>query len=257
VSLARQDAYYWRFAGTAFSFTLFGLFGLLLGIVVLPGLALLPGGGGARCRRARTIVRRCFRAFIEITRSLGFQSYRFEGAARLGQPGQLVVANHPSLIDVVFLIAFTPQANCVVKAAMWRNPFTRWVATAARYIPNAPTDRMIELAAAALAAGETLIVFPEGTRTRPGEPRVFHRGAASIAVRAAARLTPVLIQVSPTTLTKAEPWYRIPPQRPHFALRVGEDVAVADLAGIPPPRASRELNSRLLAYYAAQLPSTD
>jgi hypothetical protein len=37
----------------------------------------------------------------------------------------MIIANHPSLIDVVFLIGLVRQANCVVKQSLWENPFTR------------------------------------------------------------------------------------------------------------------------------------
>jgi 1-acyl-sn-glycerol-3-phosphate acyltransferase len=180
--------------------------------------------------------------------------YHLAGFDRLGRPGQLVVANHPSLIDVVFLIAFVPGAGCVVKSALWRNPAMALMVRSAGYVPNHPTDSMIEGAAAALADGQTVIMFPEGTRTRPGLPLRFHRGAASVAARAARTVTPVFITVKPTTLTKHEPWYRIPPRRPHFCLRVGEDLDLAaDRAVAPLPQASRAINGRLEAIYASEV----
>ncbi len=53
---------------------------------------------------------------------VGVLSYEFHGAERLGRPGQIILANHPSLIDVVFLIGFTPQATCIVKEALFPQP---------------------------------------------------------------------------------------------------------------------------------------
>ena len=38
-------------------------------------------------------------------------------------PGQIIVANHPSLLDVVFLVAQLPQADCIVKREAWSNPY--------------------------------------------------------------------------------------------------------------------------------------
>ena len=177
---------------------------------LFPLLRLLPGGKDAYHARARALLRRAFRLFIEFMRCSGVLTYEFRGVARLGNPGQLILANHPSLIDVVFLLGFTPRAGCVVKRELWTNLFTRFAVASAGYVSNSPTDLMIEGAVASLAGGQSLIMFPEGTRTRPSEPLSFHRGAANVAVRAAATVTPVYIRVEPTTLTKAEPWYRIP-----------------------------------------------
>ena len=66
------------------------------------------------------------------------------GVERLAAPGQLVVANHPSLIDVLFIGAQMPQVGCIVKESLQRNPFLgapiRW----AGYIPNSTPEHLIE-----------------------------------------------------------------------------------------------------------------
>lgn len=238
---------------TGTSFALFGLGGLILGLLVIPVLLLLPGGAERRRDRIRALVQHAFRLFVEFMRGLGGISYEIRGQERLGRPGQLVISNHPTLIDVVLIIAFTPVPGCVVKAALFRNPYTRLVLRAARYIPNFPTDTMIERTAAALQEGECLVMFPEGTRSRPGEPMVFNRGAAAVALRAARVLTPVYIHCEPVFLTKGTPWYRVPPRRPHLTLEVGEDIDLSVYRDMPPPRASRQLNAWLLAHYTLRL----
>ena len=250
--VSQPVTYLWRLTWTGMSFFLFGLFGLLLGVCVFPILRLLPMRPNSRRITGVRIVGLSFRCFIGFMRAAGVLTYEIRGRERLGRPGQLIIANHPSLIDVVFLIAFTPLAGCVVKASMWRNPFTSGVALGAGYIPNFPTDMMIEGASAALEQGQTLIMFPEGTRTTPGQPLQFHRGAASVAIRAAQVLTPVYISVNPVTLTKGNPWYRIPPSRPRFSLVVGEDIDISSYrANNLPPAAGRALNEHLIRIFSA------
>jgi 1-acyl-sn-glycerol-3-phosphate acyltransferase len=193
------------------------------------------------------------RTFVELMRGVGVLTYEFQGAAGLGRPGQMVLANHPSLIDVCFLIAFTPQATCIVKSTLWRNPFTRWPVVAAGYLSNGSTFEMVEGTAAALREGQSVIIFPEGTRTTPGQAMQFHRGAANIAVKGAGVVTPVFVRCDPTTLAKNMPWYRIPPRRVRFTLRVGADIDVETFRSAPPPLASRAFNERLLQVFEAEL----
>ncbi|MDE2316753.1 MAG: 1-acyl-sn-glycerol-3-phosphate acyltransferase, partial [Xanthomonadaceae bacterium] len=110
----RRDFWAWRLVATGASFVLFGLGGLLLRVLILPLLRCLPGTAPDRRHRARTAINRAFWLHVQFmyrTRALDFL---IEGAERLGRPGQLVVANHPSLIDVVFLISQIRDANCVV-----------------------------------------------------------------------------------------------------------------------------------------------
>lgn len=247
----RANAWHWRLVATGLCFVLFGLGAILVGTMWIPLATRLAGRRGDPRMRARAAIRRGMRCFVEAMRVLGVLTYEVRGVERLGRPGQLVLANHPSLIDAVFLLAFVPNAACIVKQALCRHPVTRAAVRAAGFIGNEPTAEMIERAAAALAAGECLIMFPEGTRSVPDAPLAFQRGAANIALRAAAVVTPVYIRCAPTTLTKAEPWYRIPPRRVRFSLEVGEDIDPRphrEGAGggvLPLPIASRAFNAHL------------
>ncbi|AQZ35247.1 acyltransferase [Pseudomonas sp. LPH1] len=250
--------YAWRLVATALSFALFGVGGVLLRVLVFPLLSLLPGDALRRRTRARAVVSRTFRLFVEFMFRTGVLTYEVEGAERLGRPGQMVIANHPSLIDVVVLIAFIRDANCVVKQSLWENPCMRGPIRAAQYISNSGSMDMLDEAAGALQNGETLIIFPEGTRTVPGSSPEFHRGAAAIAVRGASVVTPVVISVTPTTLTKAEPWYSIPSRRFHFRLRVGEDIDPRQFTEQAPlPIASRKLNDHLHQHFMKELASDE
>ena len=251
---ARRENYLWRLFFTGASFFLFGLGGVLLQIFVLPVIWVLPGGALARRRRGRRLIQSCFWMLVQFMHRTGLLDYQLEGGERLGQPGQMVIANHPSLIDVVFLIAQVRNANCVVKGSFWRNPVSAGPVRAAQYISNDGSPQLLDQAAAVLREGQTLIVFPEGTRTVPGHAPVFHRGAAAMALRGARVITPVFITVKPTTLTKAEPWYRIPDRRVVVRLRVGEDISPAAFAADKPmPIASRRLNDHLHQLFLKEL----
>ncbi|MFC5741840.1 lysophospholipid acyltransferase family protein [Dyella tabacisoli] len=253
----RGDFYAWRLLATSLSFALFGLGGLVLRLLILPLLGLWPGDRPAHRRRTRAAISRAFHWHVQFMSRSGVLTYQVEGAERLGRPGQMIIANHPSLIDVVFLIAQIRDSNCIVKQSMWRNPCTRGAVLSAQYISSDGGPDMLEQAAEVLREGQTLIIFPEGTRTAAGQPPVFHRGAAAIALRGARVVTPVFISVKPTTLTKAEPWYRIPDRRVHVSLRVGEDIALESFnAGTAMPIASRRLNEHLHRLYLKELASS-
>jgi 1-acyl-sn-glycerol-3-phosphate acyltransferase len=165
------------------------------------------------------------------------------------------LANHPTLIDVVALIALLPNASCVVKQALWANPFLGGVVRAAGYISNSDSDSMIDDCARDLIAGNPLLLFPEGTRSRPGQPLSFQRGAAYIALRSGVPMLPVLIDCSPATLTKSDRWYHIPCRR--FCLRIEvlaplsatRWIAADDVQTV----AARKLTQALEAYFAQEL----
>lgn len=243
----------WRVVATGLCFAAFGVGGLLLRLLAFPALQLFVREPRRRARLARDVIRHGFRLFIALMRALGVLSYDAQGLQRLQRRGLLILANHPSLVDVVFLMAFVEQADCIVKAALSRNPFTRGPVRAANFICNDSGASMVEDCLRSLREGGNLIIFPEGTRTpRDGTLRL-QRGAANVAVRGRIDVTPVHIHVDPPTLVKGEAWWRVPPQRPHFTFRVGFDIAVAQhLAGAGEALAARRLNEHLTQHFALE-----
>lgn len=214
----------WRIVATAFCFACFGLGGVLIGLVAFPLLMIASPDRAMRTKRAQALIHHVLRLFVGLMRAVGVISLEVHGAQRLLRSGQLVLANHPSLIDVVILMSLLKQTNCIVKGALWRNPFTRGPVIAAGYISNHGGSALIGDCVTALQQGDNLIVFPEGTRTPVNGPMQMQRGAANIAVRAACIVTPVVIRVSTPMLPKGRPWYRVPPTRPHFIVSVEDDI---------------------------------
>ena len=82
----------------------------------------------------------------------------------------------------------------------------------------------------------------------------FHRGACAIALRGASVITPVVIRMTPRSLVKSEPWYRIPTRRIHYDIRVGPDIDPSHWSALDAfPTAGRKLNQYLHAYFAEEL----
>jgi 1-acyl-sn-glycerol-3-phosphate acyltransferase len=250
----RQDAWLLRLAATALGFALFGLGALFLRLVVFPAQRLLIADAARRHARSRAIIAWTFYRFVRLLVRMGVLTYEFRGIERLGRPAQMIVANHPSLLDVLFLIAHVPTANCVVKHGLVRNPFTSGPVRNAGYISNDDGMEMLDRAARALRAGETLIVFPEGTRTPVNATPQFHRGACAIAQRGARLITPVVITMNTRSLAKGEPWYRIPDRRMHYVLQVGPDIDPCQWTErYPAPIAGRRMNDYLHDYFRTEL----
>lgn len=218
---------WWRVIATGFCFAIFGVGGLLVWCVALPIFILCVRHPGRRVSLVRITIHQCFRWFVALMARLGILTYEVRDLKRLQRSGLLILANHPSLIDVVFLISFIPNADCIVKAGLLRNPFTRGAISAAGFIANDSAEQLIDDCIRSLRSGNNLIIFPEGTRTPLRGPVRLQRGAANVAIRGNVDITPVRIQSSHPMLTKGCPWYRVPLRRPHFTIEVGEDISVS------------------------------
>ena len=221
--MAQQFDFAWRLFATGFSFSVFGIGGLFLGFLVLPIIHLLSPNRRLANQRCQYLVHLSFRLFIWALRMLGVLTYEIVGRDRLSHSeAKLIVSNHPSLIDVVFIVSVLPQAVCAVKKAVWSNPFMAGVMWAPGYIPNDEPMRFIDDCVENVRDGRRLVIFPEGTRSVPGQPMKLRRGAASIIVKSEQSFIPIHITSNPTTLTKSEKWYQIPRKRVHFRIVIGE-----------------------------------
>lgn len=220
----------WRVLATGLSFLLFGAGGVLLRVVVFPVMTLFVRGA-ARTAAARAVIRLSFRAFVGVMRGLGVLRYEVTGLEKLARGGQLILANHPTLIDTVFLMAFVRNADCIVKGALWDNAATGGPVRAAGYIKNDDGPQLVDDCLASLHAGGNLIVFPEGTRTVPGTAPVLKRGAAHIAVRGGRAVTPVVISCHPPTLGKGDKWWHVPPRQARFRIDVMDDIGMERFTG--------------------------
>lgn len=242
----------WRVVATGISFAAFGIGGFLLRLLAFPLLGLCVREPARRRRIARRWVQRSFALQIRLMCALGVMTCEIRGRERLQRDGLLILANHPTLIDVVLLVSLLPNADCVVKAAATRNPFFRGPIAACGYIANDDGAALVDDCVAAVRAGGNLVIFPEGTRSVPGQPLRLQRGAAYVAIRGGFDVTPVRLSCVPSTLAKGQKWYRVPPRRFHVVVEVGEDLPVREFmddAG-GEARAARRLTARLTDYFA-------
>jgi 1-acyl-sn-glycerol-3-phosphate acyltransferase len=224
---------------------------LLLGLGALSllwnavALLLLPLMRRDRARVfGRAVISRGYAFFWRAARASGLLQMDARALDVLAaEPGLIVVANHPSMLDAVMLVARLPRSACVMKASLARNPFLGAGARLARYIRNDSTYGMVRLAVDDLRQGGQLVLFPEGTRTTQWPVNPFHSAVGLIAKRAQAPVQTVFIDTHSPYLGKGWPVWRLPPLPIVFTVRLGRRFAPVD-----DPKA---LQADLQAYFAA------
>lgn len=203
-----------RFVAIYFAFFLLAFGAAILGVVLMPAWQF--------CRQQklsaenyRTAISKGVRLYLWLLRVLDLLDVRYENFSRLTNDETVVfVANHPSLLDILFFFAKYPTCCCVVKDDLAKfSPYAPLIRGAA-YLKNSSPE-IIEEAKVELARGNSIVIFPEGSRTdyRSNCSRVnlkFQRGAANIALRCRCRIAPVEIVLSPVVLGKNQAWYELP-----------------------------------------------
>jgi 1-acyl-sn-glycerol-3-phosphate acyltransferase len=241
---------------TGLAFAGLGIGGFLLATIIIPVATLLQRNEAIRRCRAQRIIRANFRFYVRMLQWLGVIKLDVIGAEKLlAASGNLIIANHPTLLDVVLIMSLVPNAQCVVKRQLWRNPLLRQLVKIAGYIRNdLEPEIFIEACRMGLAAGNNLIIFPEGTRSVPGEPLHFQRSFAHIATLTGSSLQPVIITCDPITLVKGRPWYDIPRRVPRFCVEADDLIVTSSFYGVGRrARDARALVSHLEDYYRGKL----
>jgi 1-acyl-sn-glycerol-3-phosphate acyltransferase len=246
---------WWRIAGTGSAFALFGIGGLALTVFAFPIMSLLPGDRSRRERRVQRLIYRCFGIFMTYMRVIGLSDVRVRGLERLREPGgHLLVANHPTLLDVVILGALLPQLDCVVKRESWSNPFMSGVVASAGYISNDSGVELVESCVERLRSNRSLLIFPEGTRSPKGGLGPLHRGAAHTALRSGRPLTPIFIRCDPPTLMRGQKWHDVPPCRMQFSIEIGDSIALpSPQCDDPRGAAARRITEELRDFFEKRL----
>lgn len=196
----------------------------LLCLVWLPLAQLLHLILGARAQRfGRWGIHAGFRGYLGFLQM--FCGCRFDlkevEALRDGPP-LVLVANHPSLLDAVLVIACLPNALCVMKSSLMDNPLFGAAARLAGYIRNDRFLGVVLQGRQQLQQGAQLLIFPEGTRTTDFPVGPCSGSAGLIAARAKVPVQTLLIEFSTPYLGKRWPLLRPPVLPLRVRVRLGD-----------------------------------
>ncbi len=172
----------------------FALIVVKLSFTIAPPWPWRPRDRDERAIWAQSHLQKVSRTFLNFLYRIRLIRARWVGLERIhSDGGLLIVANHPSFLDVFFFLAELPQADCLVSQKWARNPTLRLVIDSVDWVTNDSSRQMLETCVERLRAGRTLVLFPEGTRSPEGGLLDFQRGAAHIALHAKCPILPVVI----------------------------------------------------------------
>ena len=174
-----------------------------------------------------------------------------EPPADIGHRPYVVVANHESTADP-FLLSWLPwDMRWVGKEELFKPPLTGW---AMRFGGDIPIRRgegesvraMMRECERAIAAGISIMMFPEGTRSADGELLPFKDGAFQLAIRTGVPVLPIAIAGTRQMRPKHSRWFG----RAHACAKVLAPLPSAGLVETDVP----DLRDRCRAAIAEALP---
>ena len=252
--VSNKFLYAYRVLGKWFAFFFFGFNSAIASITIFPLMRLILHPRARFQKYARRFVSSFFRLFIFIMRLLkifDFKSDSKENYRRLSS--KVIVANHPSILDVVMLIALIPNADCIVSGHLQRG-ILRIIIRQLYIINSDDLNDILVSCTDSLKQGSCLIIFPEGTRTKRNQKMVLKKGAARIALASGCGIVPVHIGgTDKFGLGKKDPWPAYNPTEQYiYDLSMKDEINPDDYKHLPPPAAAKCITDKIASSIFSQ-----
>ena len=194
--MPKVENYLFNFCGCfmkIFAMTVFGVGAVILAVFVFPFIRLFTLRRKDFGVVARAYVSHTFRVFLGFLNLLHVSIRKVENEDDYRNiHSKIIIANHPSLLDFVYIMSFVPNSTCIVRGGLTKTPLRGVIKQA--YITNTTTFEDMCVECKKLTdMGCNVIIFPEGTRTPRHGKNNYKKGAARIALYCGCDVQPIFI----------------------------------------------------------------
>lgn len=186
--------YFYRVFGKVFSLVIFGIGTILLSIVFFPIFKLIFHSKRKFRYHTRHVIYVLFKGFTKLLSITGLMKIKVDKKNYLDNlKSAVVVANHSAYLDSLVMLAQLKHTSVIPKAALSKKNVMRFVINEL-YMPNSiPFDEMLVRSKEDFEDGNTIMLFPEGTRSTPYGQNRYKKGAARISLATGVPVIPVYI----------------------------------------------------------------
>jgi len=180
--------------------------------------------------RTGNIVHHYARWWAKIQLLVSGVKVKVKGLEHLGKKAPFIyMANHQSAYDIFALLSCLPvQFRWIAKKELFAIPVLGWAMRAANYISIDRSGKRkalesIERAASKIKGGVSVVIFPEGTRSRDGSIQPFKRGGFTLALKSGVPIIPIAIKGSSDVMPRGS--LRVRPGEIHITIDRAIDTA--------------------------------
>ena len=171
----------------------FGIGAIILAILVFPFIRLFTLHKSDFGIIARAYVSHTFRVFLKNLEICKTSILKVENRQAFRDiHSKVIIANHPSLLDFVYIMSLVPNSTCIVRGSLTRTPL-RGVIKQAYITNNTDFNEVLVECKKLTDKGCNVIVFPEGTRSPRVGQNNYKKGAARIALYCGCDVQPLFI----------------------------------------------------------------
>ena len=215
-----------------FLFAFFGSGALILNFIIFPFINFFISEE-KRIYISSNIIHSSWKFFINMILFCKIIRINFHNKDRLKDiKGKIIVANHPTYIDILILIANMKNTLCVAKKELKKNFFMANIVKTAYIVNDENNLEFINETKNALDSGFNIIIFPTGTRTEENKELKLHKGASNLAVQCNKDIIPVYINCSRKFLAKGQKVYDAGRDIIDFDITINETIKIEEINGL-------------------------
>jgi 1-acyl-sn-glycerol-3-phosphate acyltransferase len=198
---------YFRSCLLLICFLIFGIGSFFVNFIIFPASKLLLPPKN-RNDFYSIIIQRTWRFLIFLLESLRLIKLDIKDLGALESiKNKVIVATHPSFIDIVILMAFIPKTTCFAKEKIATHPLLKNILSTIFITDNIDIDGLKEQSKKMLDFGFNVIIFPSGIRHRKGEYPKIKKGASLIALNSKKNIIPIKLYSDDDFLFINQPFY--------------------------------------------------
>lgn len=230
-----------------FAIVVFGVGAVFLAILVFPFIRLFTSRKKDFGVVARAYVSHTFRNFLgwlQISKVSYLKTEDIEAYHNLHS--KIIIANHPSALDFVYIMSMVPNSTCIVRGSLTRTPLRGVIKQA--YITNTTTFEDMCIECKKLTdKGCNVIIFPEGTRSPRHGKNNYKKGAARIAFYCGCDVQPLFIGGSDKYgLGKHDPFWSYNHVEPYvYDFKMLPVISISEYKDLSEPIAAKHLTEKM------------
>jgi 1-acyl-sn-glycerol-3-phosphate acyltransferase len=242
--------YIYRVLGKWFSFFFFGLGSLVLVFAVFPVMRLVIHPAQRFKKYGRRLVSSSMRFFVSLMHFIRIVNLEVDNREKYRHlSSKIIVANHPSLLDIVMLFSLIPNVDCIVNAYLDSNVIVKGVIRQLYILNSLDIEVIFQACTESLNQGNCLVIFPEGTRTPRSGKININRGAARVSLVTGCNIVPVYIGgTDKFGLGKKDPWCGFNTRERYvYRIDMRSEISPKKCMSLPAPKAVRVLTREIEA----------
>lgn len=231
----------------AYIFAVFGLGSLIMGLIVFPIIKFIYKDESSVLIHQSMAIERSWDFFLKkFLIGLGTIKVNVKDIARLKNiKNSIIVATHPSYIDVLIILSMIPRTTCFVAPRIINNKFFRNIVKSMFIVSGKEPEEIAKDAKKMLDNGFNILIFPTGTRHSATSHPKIKKGASYIALSTKTNIETLKMTTTAPFLGVGQPFYDATEKPVEYDIEALETINIKDYLDKDEVLAKKELTKKI------------